>query len=92
MADLMVGMVVAANDVEPGLETFGRLLLAALALVPSHRVNWRDLLNAFLTADTRLNQGANKQLITKSFADHGITLAGSAGRRGRTTPVIIVIG
>ena len=89
-ADLMVEMV-KLYGVEPGLETFGRLTLAALSIVPQHRVNFRDLLNAYLTADQTLNKGANKQIITASFAAHGITLNGSRGR-GKNVPVIIVVG
>jgi Zn-dependent metalloprotease len=89
-ADLLVAMV-QQYGVEPGLESFGRLTLAALAIVPSHRVTFRDLLNAYLTADQSLNSGANKQTITASFAAHGITLNSSRGR-GKNVPVIIVVG
>jgi Zn-dependent metalloprotease len=90
-ADLCVALVLK-NGVPAGLELFGRMTLAALALVPSHRVTFRDLLNAYVTADQRLNGGANKQAIVKAFDDHGITLAGGKGQGGRNQPIIIVIG
>jgi hypothetical protein len=88
MADLMVELV-TANGVEPGLEKFGRLTLAALALLPSHKSTFRDLLNSFLTADKALNASANKQLILDCFSNHGIKLTGGR-RRGGSTPIIII--
>jgi len=88
-ADLCVALVLK-NGVAAGLELFGRMTLAALALVPSHKVTFRDLLNAYVTADQRLNNGANKAAIVKAFDDHGITL--SAKKGGGKTPIIIVVG
>jgi hypothetical protein len=86
-ADLLVGLVMKLG-VEEGLTAFGKMTLGALSVVPAHKVTFRDLLNAYLTADQQLNSGANKDLVTKSFGDHGIKLTGS---RRRKTPVIIVI-
>ncbi len=89
MADLLVAMAnVAGADLNKVFETFGKMALAALALVPAHKVTFRDLLNAFLTADKQLNAGANDKLITKAFADHGITLPPGGGTGG--IPVIII--
>lgn len=87
--DLAVALV-NQHGVPAGLELFGRMTLGALALVPAHRVNFRDLLNAYITADQRLNNGANKAAIVKAFDNHGITLTGKQG--GRNQPIIIVTG
>lgn len=74
-------------DIEKALVTMGKLQVAALALVPAHKVTFKDMLRAFITADQTLNGGAHRQLIEKAFGDHGIKL----GSQGSTTvPVIIV--
>lgn len=80
-ADLLVAMAtVPGADLAKAFENFGRMTLAALALVPSHKVTFQDLLRAYLTADKKLFNEANKALIVKAFGDHGITLkAGSDG-------------
>lgn len=88
-ADLCVALV-KQYGVAAGLELFGRTTLAALALMPAHRCTFRDLLNAYVTADQRLNNGANRAAIVKAFDDHGITLGKGQGTRNQ--PVIIVIG
>jgi hypothetical protein len=80
--DLLEAMIVNEDDVEKGCESFGRLYLAALALVPAHKVMFRDMLRAFVTADQTLNKGANRALIEKAFGDHGIKL-GSSERKPR---------
>lgn len=90
LADLLVAMALRANvAVEKSLEDFGRLMLAALALVPSHKVTFVDLLKAFHTADQQLFNSANQALITKAFNDHGIVLP-QKGRRGRSRSVVII--
>lgn len=90
-ADLLVAMCLRSGvDLKKSLEDFGRLSLAALALVPSHKVLFVDLLKAYLTADQKLFGGALKTLITKAFADHGIVLK-KGGQVGRGTPVIIIV-
>lgn len=86
--DLLVALA-SQHGIPAGLETFGRLTLAALAIVPAHRVSFKDLLNAYITADERLNKGANKAEIIKAFDNHGITLGAKSG--GGTSPIIIVI-
>jgi Zn-dependent metalloprotease len=88
-ADLCVALV-KSNGVAAGLELFGRMTLAALALMPANRCTFRDLLNAYVTADQRLNNGANRAAIVKAFDDHGITLG--KGQGSRNQPIIIVIG
>lgn len=75
-ADLLVAMATKPGvELAKAFEDFGRLTLAALALVPSHQVTFQDLLRAYLTADKKLFNEANKALIVKSFGDHGITLS-----------------
>lgn len=88
-SDLLVDLI-SRNGIEKGLELFARLHLAALALVPAHRVTFVDVLNAFVTADQRLNGGANRPAIIKAFGDHGITLGGTGS--GRRLPLIAAIG
>ena len=74
-ADLLVAMATKPEaDLAKAFEDFGRLTLAALALVPSSQVTFQDLLRAHLTADKKLFNEANKALIVKAFGDHGITL------------------
>lgn len=87
-ADLLVALVKAAPDIKTGLEQFGRMSLLALALVPSHKVTFVDLLSAYIAADQKLYAGANKAVIVKAFGDHGIKLRSSKGR----PPFIIVMG
>jgi Zn-dependent metalloprotease len=89
-ADLLVALIKQLAAVAPGLELFGRMTLGALALMPAHRCTFRDLLNAYVTADQRLNKGANRAAIVKAFDDHGITLG--SGQGSRNQPIIIVIG
>lgn len=89
MADLLVA-IIKRDEVQTGCDTFTTLLLGALAIVPAHKVTFRDLLNAFLTADNKLNKDANKDLITKCFGDHGIKLATARRRKGGIVPVIII--
>jgi Zn-dependent metalloprotease len=91
LADMLCSM--ATNDAVQlldGLNTAGKLYLTALSLVPAHKVLFKDVLRALVTADQTLNGGANKALITKSFADHGISLGAgvetpiATGRRPRS--------
>lgn len=89
-ADLLVGLV-QKHGIAAGLETFARLTMSALTLVPAHKVTFRDMLNAMLTSDQTLNGAANKQLITQSFSDHGIVLSGRPSGRGGSVPVIIIV-
>lgn len=82
-ADLLVAMATQPGvDLEKALADFGKLTLAALSLVPAHKVGFQDLLKAYLTADSKLFSGSYKKLITKAFADHGISLKGTS-KRGR---------
>ncbi|MBY0359577.1 MAG: hypothetical protein K2W82_16350 [Candidatus Obscuribacterales bacterium] len=87
-ADLLVAMATQKGaDLKKALEDFGKITLAALTLVPAHKVSFQDLLKAYLTADQQLNAAANKDLITKSFGDHGIVLKNA----NRHMPPLIVI-
>lgn len=89
MADVLVAMATASGTtLKTELENFGKLLLAALALVPAHKVTFVDLLKAFLTADQQLFKGAYKQMITDGFKKHGIKTATTSG--GARVPVIII--
>ena len=88
-ADLLVAMATAPDTVlRTELENFGKLMLAALALVPAHKVTFVDMLKAFLTADQQLFSGAYKQKIVKAFSDHGIKTSSTTG--GSKVPVVIV--
>ncbi len=76
LADLLVAMATQPNvELEDALANNGRLYLAALALVPAHKVMWKDILRALRTADQQLFKGANWKLIEKSFGNHGIVLS-----------------
>lgn len=75
MADVLVGLSTRADSsLESSLTYAGQLFLASLALVPAHRVMFKDIARAFVTADQALAKGANRKLIEDSFARHGITL------------------
>lgn len=75
--DLLRGMVAqATGSIMDALVAYGKLYLAALALVPAHKVMFKDLLRCMITADQQLNKGATRALIVKSFSNHGITLDG----------------
>jgi hypothetical protein len=80
-ADLLEALIVKENDVIKGCEAASRLHIAALALVPAHKVEYRDFLRALITADQTLNQSAHRALIEKAFSDHGIKLASQAPRK-----------
>jgi len=74
-ADLLVLLATADNvTIAQGLEQFGRMYLAALALVPAHKVMFKDMLRAFITADQTLNKGAFRKSIEQCFEAHGINL------------------
>src|SRR5262249_35091324 len=75
MTDVIVALAVKP-DVTLGdaLDFAGKLILGALAVVPAHKVMFKDVLRGFVTADQNLTGGSNRALIEKSFADHGISL------------------
>lgn len=81
-ADLLEAMIDKAvtdgKTIADGVSDFARLYLAALALVPAHRVRFVDMLQAMLTADGAIFAKAYKPLIEKAHSDHGITVAGSS--------------
>ncbi|MBX9689863.1 MAG: hypothetical protein K2X27_24345 [Candidatus Obscuribacterales bacterium] len=80
-ADLLVAMCTQKGvELEQALVDFGKLSLSALALVPAHKVGFQDLLKAYITADSKLFNGAHKKLIVKAFGDHGIKLKGASSR------------
>ena len=88
MADVLVGLATRADvGLEESLTFAGKLFLAALSLVPAHKVMFKDILRAFVTADQTLSKGVNRKLIEKCFADHGITLGGTVGDPDITTKV-----
>src|SRR5262249_43945959 len=73
-ADILVGMASSESGVlEDRLRLFGRTNLTALALVPMHKVSFKDMLRAFVTADQIETGGRYRELIEQSFANHGIT-------------------
>jgi hypothetical protein len=76
LADLLVSMATQPDvELKDALANNGRLYLAALALVPAHKVLWVDILRALKTADQKLFKGANWTLIEKAFKAHGIVLS-----------------
>lgn len=86
-ADLLEAFCAADPDnLEKALKNFGRVYLMALALVPAHRVTFRDMLRCMITADQNLNNGANRAAIEKAHKDHGIT----SSQKGTKVPVVIV--
>lgn len=80
-ADLLEAMIDKAvgggKTIADGVTDFARLNLAALVLVPAHRVRFVDMLQAMLTADGAIFSKAYKSLIEKAHSDHGITVSGS---------------
>jgi hypothetical protein len=54
---------------------FLELYLAAAAILPAHKVTWREIGFALVTQDHILNRGVNKELIEDSFHKHGIQFA-----------------
>jgi hypothetical protein len=85
MFELLIGLVKALDNVETGLQTFGTTTIEALSLLPAHGTKFRDLLNAYITADKQLNKGANRQLILDCFGNHKIKLS-----TARRAPVIVL--
>ncbi len=79
--DLLQAVIEKENDVAKGAEICGKLQVASLALVPSHKVLFTDELRAMITADQTLFQGAYRQLIEKAHADHGITLSNTPPKK-----------
>ena len=79
--DELEALIVKAMDINVGAEKSGRIKIAAMALVPAHTVKYTDMLRAMLSADETLNKGVNRQEIIKAFADHGIKLTGSKGKK-----------
>jgi hypothetical protein len=74
--DALEALIVKANDIDKGCETFGRIKIAAMALVPAHKVLFKDMLRAMISADETLNKGANRKELMTAFAAHGIKLTG----------------
>lgn len=75
LADLLVAMSSAAGvDLEGQLKLFAKINLTALALVPMHKVSFKDMLRALITADQLETAGSYRKLIERCFAAHGITL------------------
>jgi Zn-dependent metalloprotease len=65
----------SSDKLKEAIASFGKLYLLALALVPAHKVTFRDMRRAFLTADQQLFAGANRAVIEKNFDARGITAA-----------------
>jgi hypothetical protein len=75
IADVLVGMCQKPGlELEDLIKAFAKINLNALALMPLHKVTFRDMLRALILADQLETNGDNRQLIEKSFAKHGITL------------------
>jgi hypothetical protein len=79
--DLLQAVIEKENDVAKGAEICGKLQIASLALVPSHKVLFTDELRAMITADQTLFNGAYRALIEKAHADHGIVLKANAPKK-----------
>lgn len=89
MCDVLVGLAVRPESrLEDAFVSAGKLFLAALALVPAHKVMFKDILRAFVTADQNLNNGTNRALIEKCFADHGIALGARISDPDQTVVVV----
>jgi hypothetical protein len=82
--DALEALIVKANDIDKGCETFGRIKIAAMALVPAHKVLFKDMLRAMISADETLNKGANRKELVTAFAAHGIKLTGSNKKKAPT--------
>lgn len=78
-ADVLVGMCTQPKTVlEEQIRLFAKINLTALALVPMHKVTFRDMLRAFLLADCLDANSLHRSLIEQSFANHGIALGAYA--------------
>jgi hypothetical protein len=77
-ADMLVGMATLPETIlEDQIRLFAKINLTALALVPMHRVSFKDMLRAFIMADSLETGGKHRQLIEMSFAAHGIMIGAS---------------
>jgi len=83
--DALEALIVKVNDIDKGCETFGRIKIAAMALVPAHKVLFKDMLRAMISADETLNKGVNRKELEKAFAAHGIKLTGGTGKKKPTS-------
>jgi len=77
--DLLVAIATdGKKDSDPvaqkDLDTFCKLTLAMLALLPARKVTFKDILKAFYAADKTLFSDAHKSLIEAAMKPHGITL------------------
>lgn len=88
---------VPGAKVEDVLTVNAKLYLNGTRLLPAHKVLFTDYVRAFTTADKSITGGANKDLIVKAFAGHGIKLStgstspskrkpGKGKGKGKTTP------
>ena len=72
-ADTLVSMALSPGGIlEDQLRLFAKIHLTALALVPIHKVSFRDMLRAFVTADQLETGGKYRETIEWCFAAHGI--------------------
>lgn len=75
----------SSDKLKEAIEAYARTYLLALALVPAHKVTFRDMRRAFITADQQLTNGANRAVIEKCFDARGITAqAATQGTRTRS--------
>jgi hypothetical protein len=58
--------------------TAGKLLVAAVRATPEAARYFQGIGRAMVKADEQQNNGANRELIGKAFADHGIALGSAA--------------
>ncbi len=61
-----------------GINNGAKLLMAALALLPSHKVTFADICRAFITADQVKFGGSHRKAIETDFGNHGIKLGSKA--------------
>jgi hypothetical protein len=77
MCDVMEVLLTDESiSLEQGLKNACAVMNVALQHVPTHKVLFRDMLRAFITADQLLFGSKYRKAIEKCFGDHGIKLSG----------------
>jgi hypothetical protein len=89
MADSLQAFVESADvasgkvSLQDKLAEFGKNGQLLLSLAPTRNVSFSDWLHCSVTADGQLTGGANRAVIEKAFAAHGITAAGNKTPKGK---------
>jgi hypothetical protein len=74
LADLLVAIAIKGDVLENQIKQFVKMTLMALALLPSYKVTFSDMLQAMITADKELFASQYRPMIEGCFAAHGIVL------------------